>query len=87
MGETCAPRALRAAPRAHRVLSACFFGVPVLRIFGQIFRVAGTQWLQGFTNNNEGLHSILLTNVVGVVAAHTPCRGGGGGVVNHEMRA
>ena len=58
MRETCAPRV---AARAHRVLqrvrTACFFRVPVLRILWQIFRLAGTQWLQGFTYNNEGLHN------------------------------
>ena len=42
-----------------------------------IFSVAETGWLQGFTYNNGGLHSILLTIAMVVVAAHTPCRGGG----------
>ena len=59
--------------------TACFLRVLVLRILWQIFRLAGTRWLQGFTYNDGGLHSILLTSILVVVAAHTPCRGGGGG--------
>ena len=41
-----------------------------------ICSVAGTRWPKGLAYNNGGLHSILLTNVMVVVAAHTPCRGG-----------
>ena len=57
----------------HRVRTVCSFSVAILRIFRLIFRVAGMRWLQGFTYNNGGLHSMV------VVAAHTPCREGGGG--------
>ena len=44
--------------------------------FWLIFSVAETRWLEGFRYNNGGLHSILLTIAMVVVAAHTPCRGG-----------
>ena len=57
---------------ARSLFSCCFTH------FWRIFSVAETRWLQGFTYNNGGLHSILLTIAMVVVAAHTPCRGGGG---------
>ena len=41
----------------HRMRTTCFFRVPVLHILWQIFRLAGTWWLQGFTYNNGGLHN------------------------------
>ena len=69
------------AHRVHRVphcvRTVCLFRVPALRIFRQFFGMARTRWLQGFTYNNGSLHSILLVNIMVVVAAHTPCRGGG----------
>ena len=65
----------------HRVRTVCSFSVAILRIFRLIFRVAGTRWLQGFTYNNGGLHSMV------VVAAHTPCREGGGGGMGYLLCA
>ena len=35
--------------------------------------LAGTGWLRGSAYNNGGLHSNLLTNVLGVCSANTPC--------------
>ena len=55
---------------ARSFLGCCFTH------FWLIFSVAEMRWLRGFTYNN-GLHSILLTIAMVVVAAHTPCRGGG----------
>ena len=61
---------------AHRTarsfLESCFTH------FWLIFTVAETRWLQGFTYNNRGLQYIFLAIAMVVVAAHTPCRGGGG---------
>ena len=53
---------------ARSFLGCCFTH------FWLIFSVAETRWLEGFTYNNGGLHSILLTIAMVVVAAHTPCR-------------
>ena len=56
---------------ARSFLGCCFTH------FWLIFSVAEMRWLEGFTYNNGGLHSILLTIAMVVVRAHTPCRGGG----------
>ena len=68
LGKTCTPRVA-----SHASLEYLFY-----TFFGRFSGWQGRGGFRGFTYNNRGLHSILLTNIMVVVPAHTPCWGRGG---------
>ena len=70
-----APRAPRCAPRAHRARTAQAFLATLFCIFQDFFRVTRTRWPKGYTYNNGGLHSSLLTKG-GCSCPHPLSRGG-----------